>query len=202
MRISVTPVSASPARIAAGIGVAPRCRGSSDGWRFRAPCCSSSSSARDDLPVVGEDQQLGFGAAWIVRERFRGAQAYRASGPARSRARRPRPLATRRTPGAVTTPTRSIVVVAIQTPQALAPEAATPRKTVRTRASSAAPPVRPRSGHARAPVASRTSASSSLLAADQHQLVHGVEVVDVELALEMVELVLERPAQAARTRPP
>ena len=40
MRIRVTPVSVSPARIAAGMGVAPRCRGSSDGWRLSAPCAT------------------------------------------------------------------------------------------------------------------------------------------------------------------
>ena len=55
-------------------------------------------------------------------------------------------------------------------------------------ARAAGPPVR----HARALVASRTSASSSLPGADRHQLVHRVEVVDVELAVEVVELVLER----------
>ena len=37
IRISVTPVSSSPARIVAGIGVAPRWRGRSDGWRLSAP---------------------------------------------------------------------------------------------------------------------------------------------------------------------
>ena len=45
IRIRVTPVSASPARIAAGIGVAPRWRGRSDGWRLSAPYRRSSSSA-------------------------------------------------------------------------------------------------------------------------------------------------------------
>ena len=43
IRISVTPVSVSPARIAAGIGDAPRCRGSSDGCTLSAPCGGSAS---------------------------------------------------------------------------------------------------------------------------------------------------------------
>ena len=37
MRITLTPVSVSPARIAAGMGVGPRQRGSSEGCRFRQP---------------------------------------------------------------------------------------------------------------------------------------------------------------------
>ena len=45
IRIRLTPVVSSPARIVAGIGVAPRCRGRSDGWRLRAPCRSSRSAA-------------------------------------------------------------------------------------------------------------------------------------------------------------
>ena len=46
MRNSVTPVSVSPAAIAAGIGVAPRWRGSSDGCRLRKPCRGSVQDAR------------------------------------------------------------------------------------------------------------------------------------------------------------
>ena len=38
--------------------------------------------------------------------------------------------------------------------------------------------------------------------ADRHQLVHRIEVVDVELAVEVVELVLEGPAEQARCRRP
>ena len=58
--------------------------------------------------------------------------------------------------------------------------------------------VGPLVGHARAPVASRTSASSSLLGPTGMQLVHRLEVVDVQLALEVVELVLERATEQAR----
>ena len=50
IRMSVTPVSVSPARIVAGIGVAPRWRGRSDGWRFRAPCSRSSSAGGTICP--------------------------------------------------------------------------------------------------------------------------------------------------------
>ena len=154
MRISVTPVSRSPARIAAGIGVAPRCRGNSDGWRFRAPCFRSSSSRRDDLPVVGEDQQLGL-ELLDAREGFRGAQARRRQDPLdpefigeplHDRARR------RDDPDQVDR------LVLVQTPQALASEAATAEED-RPHARVVGAPL----GHARAPVASRTSASSSLL---------------------------------------
>ena len=45
MRIASRRSRASPARIVAGIGDAPRCRGSSDGWRFSAPCGRSRSAA-------------------------------------------------------------------------------------------------------------------------------------------------------------
>ena len=37
MRMIVTPVSASPARMAAAMGEAPRWRGSSEAWTFRQP---------------------------------------------------------------------------------------------------------------------------------------------------------------------
>ena len=36
--MTVTPATRSPARIVAGIGVAPRWRGRRDGWMFRIPC--------------------------------------------------------------------------------------------------------------------------------------------------------------------
>ncbi len=49
IRISDTPVSASPARIVAGIGDAPRWRGSSDGWRLSAPCAGRSRIARGTI---------------------------------------------------------------------------------------------------------------------------------------------------------
>ena len=42
----VTPLSASPARIAAWIGAAPRQRGSSEAWMFRQPRLGASSIGR------------------------------------------------------------------------------------------------------------------------------------------------------------
>jgi hypothetical protein len=42
MRMMETPADASPLAIVAGIGVAPRWRGSSDGWTFRMPWAGSS----------------------------------------------------------------------------------------------------------------------------------------------------------------
>jgi hypothetical protein len=43
MRMMVMPVSASPARIAAWIGAAPRQRGSSEAWMLRQPRRGASS---------------------------------------------------------------------------------------------------------------------------------------------------------------
>ena len=96
----------------------------------------------------------------------------------------------------VTTPTRSTAGVASEAPQARDGERAAaeedgPRRT-----------VGPLVGHARALVASRTSASSSSPGADRHQLVHRLEVVDVELAVEVIELVLERPTEQPGARRP
>ena len=48
----------SPARIALGIGVAPRWRGRSDGWRFSAPCAQVEQLAGHDLAVVGEHDEV------------------------------------------------------------------------------------------------------------------------------------------------
>ena len=59
MRISVTAVSASPARIVAGTGAAPRNRGSADGWRLSAPCAQVEQRRRDDLAVVREHGEVG-----------------------------------------------------------------------------------------------------------------------------------------------
>ena len=77
IRKIVTPASASPAAIVAGIGVAPRWRGSSDGWTFRMPCGGQlEERRRHDLPVVGEDRR---GRAGAPRSR----RSPRAPGPVR-----------------------------------------------------------------------------------------------------------------------
>ena len=92
MRMIVTPASASPAAIVAGIGVAPRWRGSSDGCRLRIPCGGRSRSApRDDLAVVGEhaevrSQRRDLGDGLRARGPSRAAAAAR---PAHALERRP-----------------------------------------------------------------------------------------------------------------
>ena len=117
MRIRVTPVSASPARIAAGIGVAPRWRGRSDGWRFSAPWRGSSSAAGRS----GRSRRAPARSGVERRARSRCAsgvaQPRRASGRRIAelvggrRGRASRSSSWRRPAGrggAVTTPTRSI----------------------------------------------------------------------------------------------
>ena len=99
MSISVTPVSSSPARIAAGIGVAPRWRGNNDGCRFSAPCRGRSSIAcGHDLAVVGEHDQLGLAATQAGRptrapQSLRAQRRQRSDRPPRARPadRRARP---------------------------------------------------------------------------------------------------------------
>ena len=176
MRMSVTPVSASPARIAAGIGVAPRWRGSSEGWRFSAPC-SSSEQLRP-----GRSGRSRRGRA--ARDRARGPRRWTPGRAGASGVRialdaellgEPRGCRVAR-PAVARRPWRSgddadqvDVVATVQTPEALPPEAATPQEDGpralgpsedRGRSVEA---IGPRI-HARALVASRTSASSSLLA--------------------------------------
>ncbi len=160
MRIRVTPVSRSPARMAAGMGVAPRCLGSSDGCRFRAPCVDVQQGGRHDPPVVGQHDQLG-------RRASTAAMAVGVAQPGRGQDRRARRassatawmgVAVRRPPrpagraGAVTTPTSSTSSgSAASRRSALAAEAAAAQEDRPDRGG----------GHARALVASRTSASSS-----------------------------------------
>ena len=72
-----------------GSGVAPRCRGSSDGWRLRAPCVGVQQLGGDDLAVVGEDEQLGLERE-DVGDRLPARAGAPGSGPARCRARRRR----------------------------------------------------------------------------------------------------------------
>ena len=147
-----------------GSGVAPRCRGSSDGCRFSAPWGTSSSVGRHDLAVVGEDDELRLeledrrdrrrvteplGRQDRVEAELAGGRPR--SGSACTSCARPTGLG-----GAVTTPTRSTSGCVDQSLQdRVAERRRCPRKTVRTR------PGRRR--HARALVASRTSASSSSL---------------------------------------
>ena len=65
--ISVTPVASSPARMAAGMGDAPRQRGSSDGCRLSAPWRRDCQQLRrHDLAVVGQHKQVGRVAANVL----------------------------------------------------------------------------------------------------------------------------------------
>ena len=156
IRISVTPVSRSPARIAAGIGVAPRWRGSSDGWRLSAPC----AQVEQRRPGRSGRSRRGRGApgssARTCGDRRRRRAAALGSGRRRRRARRPpsaigvairccfRPAGRG---GAVTTPTSSTSGWRVEAPQALGtPNAPLPRKTVRTRTPPSPGPVRSREG--------------------------------------------------------
>ena len=100
---------------------------------------------------------------------------------------RPRPPTGRG--GAVTTPTSPDRGMLGQPAQARDAEPAAPQEDGPDRIA----------GHARALVASRTSSSSSSPPTGK-QLVHRVQVVDVQLAVEVVELVLERPPQQSGAR--
>ena len=205
IRISVTPVSGSPARIAAGIGVAPRWRGSSDGCRLSAPCGRSEQRRRHDLAVVGEDDEPGSRprtSAIASGSRSRagvriGVDAESLGGVARSASRSAPCCRPAGRGGAVTTPTSSIVGMTGERPRVGTPNPPLPRKTVRT--GRGLGPVRSREG-ARRLADLRVVLLVAL--ADRHQLVHRLEVVDVELAVEVVELVLERAAEQPRCRRP
>ena len=193
MSISDTPVSASPARIAAGIGVAPRWRGRSDGCRFSAPWRGRSSSAG---ARSGRSRPAPAGRAQARPPRRSTLGARRRSGRSmRSPCARPNRPPADRSAGRVSpagwAPLRPPQVdvrmrrpVPRPTGTAKAP---LPRKTVR-----------------RAPSRSRQRRQRLFLRAlvvrrlaDGDQLVHRVEVVDVQLALEMVELVLHGARQEA-----
>ena len=68
-RWMVTPVSASPARMAAVMGEGPRYRGSRDGWTLMPP---SGKRARkdlpEDLPVRGHDKEVRRQGAHLLQE--------------------------------------------------------------------------------------------------------------------------------------
>ena len=55
MRMVVTPVSASPARIARWIGAAPRQRGSSEPWMLMQPSTGASRKRLGQDVAVGDD---------------------------------------------------------------------------------------------------------------------------------------------------
>ena len=57
MRISVTPVSGSPARIVAGIGAAPRMPRQQRRVEVERAVRQVEQRRRDDLPVVREDDE-------------------------------------------------------------------------------------------------------------------------------------------------
>ena len=66
MRMRVTPVVASPARMAAGTGAAPRWRGSSEGCRFSAPWAwQVEHCRRDETAVVGQHDEAGVEGAQV-----------------------------------------------------------------------------------------------------------------------------------------
>ena len=70
----VTPVSASPARMAALIGEAPRQRGSSEACTFRQPCSRQRQHVRrQNLAEGGDDDQVG-GEVVQERQRLRTAE--------------------------------------------------------------------------------------------------------------------------------
>ena len=60
MRMTMTPVSASPAMMARAIGAAPRQRGSSEAWRLRQPSARRiEERLRQDLAVGDDDADIG-----------------------------------------------------------------------------------------------------------------------------------------------
>ena len=144
MRMSVTPVSVSPARIAAGIGVAPRWRGSNDGWRFNAPCAElqersagRSGRSRRARRGPGDERQDAVDGGSIAQPRRRQDRAdprWRAAswiGVTRRPARRGPPVVG----GAVTTPTSSTSGCSPSRQRVSRPNPPLPMKTVRARPS-------------------------------------------------------------------
>ena len=144
---------------------------------------------RDDLAVVGEDAELGLERG-DRRDRLGVPQTLRLEGGARPSSRAPaRPVSglssafrpagwSGRGDDAVTSSTSGRVRERLEDRDGERP--------------GAEEDGRDRPGHASA--VARCSASSSS-PADRDELVHRVEVVDVQLAVEVVELVLERPAE-------
>ena len=60
IRMMVTPLTSSPARIARWIGAAPRQRGRSEAWTLTQPALGASRIAlRKDQPVGGDDGEIG-----------------------------------------------------------------------------------------------------------------------------------------------
>src|SRR5512146_2005457 len=93
--------------------------------------------------------------------------------------------------GAVTMPTRRTSGLVASQRSAGTANAPLPRKVVRTRTGPPAPDV---VTGARSREGARRLADLRILVlalADRDQLVHGVEVVDVQLAVEVIQLVLE-----------
>ena len=162
MRMTVTPVVASPARIAAGIGVAPRCLRQERGVQVERSVARLEQRRRDDLAVIGEDQEVGL-------ERQHRADARRIAEPVWRDDRRDRQLLSddldRRDleglppPGGARRrgddPDEIDVRVPGEPAQARQPEPAAAEEDS-PGARAAGRPV----GHARALVASRTSSSS------------------------------------------
>ena len=93
MRMMVTPVSASPARMARWIGAAPRQRGSSEPWMLMQP---STGRVEERL---GQDVAVGDDHGGIEIERLEGRRfllAAQAFGRAHGKAQRQRQLMHRR----------------------------------------------------------------------------------------------------------
>ena len=140
MRMSVTPVSASPARMAAGMGVAPRWRGSSEGWRLSAPMRRQvEQRLGHDAAVVGEHHAAPARAPrWPPGRWGRGAAPASArGGPSRRAAALDRasdvryPSRPAGRGGVVTTPTSSTPGAPASASRIGTAKSPLPRKTVR-----------------------------------------------------------------------
>ena len=164
---------------------------------------------RDDLAVVREHGEVRAAARGSRRSpRDAGAAAGSGPGGCRGRPRRRRSgsgsSACERPAwrgGAVTTATIRTSGFAASRCRAGTAKAPLPRKTVRTRPSSGGPGLTA-IGSGERPQRLLRFLVLVVELAHRDQVVHRLEVVDVQLAVEVVELVLERAAQEARARRP